>query len=102
YLLEVYADRVQLEKYDGNSAPVVLQTIPVTPAAGDAYGVTDVGSSISVYRRPAGGSWAQIGTTQVDTTYAAGYIGFNLGDGVSRLDDFGGGAITPPPPPLLV
>jgi hypothetical protein len=94
YILEVYSNQVQLEKYDGNSAPVVLQILPVTPAAGDSYGITDIGSTITVYQRPSGGSWAQIGNPTVDGSYTSGYIGFNLGDGTGRLDDFGGGPVT--------
>jgi hypothetical protein len=67
--------------------------------AGDKFGFSVVGSTLTFYRKPAAGSWAQVSTTRTDATYsAAGYIGLlgaSAGVGVdAEFDDFGGGTIT--------
>lgn len=65
-------------------------------AAGDALGLEIIGttSNIKMYRKPSGGSWAQLGSTQSDSTYQnAGSIGIMVGNTTGRSDDFGGGTI---------
>jgi len=69
-----------------------------TVSTDDKFGISVVGSTLTFYRKPAAGSWAQVSTTRTDTTYsAAGYIGLQ---GVSPFlgtealyDDFGGGTV---------
>lgn len=56
-------------------------------------GIEIVGTTITVYHKASGGSWSVV-TTRTDSTYsAAGYIGLELYDNVTRTDDFGGGTV---------
>lgn len=86
----------QLRRYDAG-ASTVLGTTVTTPAlaSGDSIGMSVVGSTLTAYRKPAGGSWTAL-FTRTDTTYSAGgQIGVELGDTTAtmRLDDFGGGDV---------
>lgn len=70
-------------------------------ANGDTIGARMVGNTINVFRKPSGGSWAQVGGNYVDSKYAAGgYIGFDTwewsNNGTWTIDDFGGGSISIP------
>lgn len=69
----------------------------VTLASGDAVGASISGSTIKVFRKPSGGSWAQVGTDRSDATYsAAGNIGWVWwwNDPTDTVfDNFGGGTI---------
>lgn len=67
-------------------------------AAGDAVGMSCVGSTLQAYYKPSGGSWAPLGTTRTDATYsAAGRAGLYVDGAVIRVDDFGGGTVVLPP-----
>lgn len=60
--------------------------------AGDGFGISVVGTTITAYRR-IGGVWSSIGS-RTDATYAgAGKIGVAIQGTTFVLDDFGGGTI---------
>lgn len=62
--------------------------------SGDKIGMSMVGSILSVYYCPSGGSWELAGT-YTDATYgSAGLIEMVAYGTTIRLDDFGGGAIS--------
>lgn len=70
-------------------------TISQEFSVGDALGIEVIGTSnnIKAYRKPSGGSWGQIGTTQSDGTYtAAGKLQLEI-DFAGQVDDFGGGTV---------
>lgn len=64
---------------------------------GDKVGVERIGNDLKMYRMPAAGSWAQLGSTVTDSnlSQAAGNIGLNIQRRLSahRVDDFGGGTV---------
>lgn len=63
--------------------------------AGDAIGISVIGSTITAYYKASGGSWASKGTA-TDSTYAsAGKIGLLTGYDDFVGDDFGGGTMVP-------
>ncbi len=64
-----------------------------TFAAGDSFGVSMIGDTITVYRKPAAGAWTSLGT-RTDSTYAgAGRIAVSITGTTVTVDDFGGGSI---------
>ena len=89
-------NQAQVYRLDGASTPAVGSPITVTITAGDSYGVSMVGSTITVWRKPAGGSWTSQGTA-TDTTYkGAGFISLGALDNTAhsyKLDNFGGGTV---------
>lgn len=64
--------------------------------AGDKIGIEAVGSTLTVYRKPAAGAWGSL-AVRTDGTYSTGYLGIAIlasGSGIAyTLDDFGGGTI---------
>lgn len=76
--------------YRVDNAGITLLDFVSTPAfaAGDVLGFEAVGTALTVYKNGA----AIIATT--DATYAgAGYVGVQLPDTTTRIDNFGGGTI---------
>jgi len=94
---ETSAGNLNLRRVD-NPGETTLRTVSsITWASGDAFGVSAIGSTFKLYRKPSGGSWGQVGADATDTTYT-GNSSFTLdiwNDGAAncRLDDFGGGTV---------
>ena len=88
-------DTVQIQRIDDTATTTLGATITQGFINGDAIGVEIIGSTLRAYRKPSGGSWAQIGTDRTDATYsAAGNIALGIGDNISgKADDFGGGTV---------
>ena len=61
---------------------------------GDSLGLEALGTAITMYRKPAAGSWASLGS-RTDATYGtAGFIGVRVVETAGyELDNFGGGTI---------
>lgn len=90
------SDGLKLYRWDAGTPTQMGSTLTgVTWAAGDEWLLQAVGSQISVYRKPAAGSWPSTPTlTVTDRTYSAGgYIGAITESSNSSLDDFGGGSL---------
>lgn len=78
-----------------------LNTLTHTFASGDGFGVSIVGTVITVYYETGAGAWTSLGTydTSGDATkYSSGYIGVDMFTGsnthVMVGDNFGGGTPT--------
>jgi len=86
-----------LQRVD-NAAPTTFASGTFTGgalAAGDAIGMTSIGSTHTVWLKRAGGEWTKAGTG-VDATYSAhGSIGMLVApaDATVRYDNFGGGEV---------
>ncbi len=88
------ATEINLVKVLDSSADSSILAIDQTLATGDSVGFKIVGTTLTVYHKPAAGSWTQIGTVTDSTYSAAGKIGVRtLDDGSLAFDDFGGGAL---------
>jgi acid phosphatase type 7 len=72
-----------------NSTSIRTFTAPLN--AGDAIGLQLTGTTLTAYRKPAGGSWSAIGSTTDSAITTGGYIAFTLGDTTMRGGPFGGG-----------
>lgn len=79
----------RLVVFNGTSGATIA-TYTHTPGAGDTYGARMTGTTISCHRKPAGGTWEQLGG-QTDATYSSGTLAMSITDNVGRIDDFGGG-----------
>ena len=82
----------QLRRYDNGSSSVLGATVASpTVAVGDSIGFSVVGSTLTAYHKPSGGSWTAV-FTRSDATYSgAGKLGLELVSG-SRIAQLGGGA----------
>lgn len=88
---------------DVDTARTTLQTIfGEACASGDSIGLEVTGSAsttLRAYKKPSGGSWAQIGTDQVDSSSpvtGAGFMGLcfvNDSVGGTRISNFSGGNV---------
>jgi len=88
-------DTAFIERTDNNTQ-TILATIGQEFAAGDAVGISCIGSAISAWRKPVGGAWTLLGTA-TDATYAsAGRLAIEVIGDAGVFDDFVGGDINPP------
>jgi hypothetical protein len=87
--------------YNGTSFPhkVVnggtsgLATSTITVNAGDSFGVRMLGSTITFYRKPSGGSWASFSTLTDTSLTGPGMVGIMIDSGAtSAVTNVGGGA----------
>lgn len=61
---------------------------------GDSWGAAMIGNTITVWHKPAAGSWTELASVTDSTYPGAGNIGFFMGtNGVTRIDNFFGGTI---------
>lgn len=90
-------------RYLTGSSTLMGATFTQSYASGDKFGLEVVESiSQKAYYKAAAGSWAQVGTTQSDSTLFGGSLGFAIQENLAapRIDDFFGGdsvAATPAP-----
>jgi len=62
--------------------------------AGDSFGISAVGSTHTAWRKTAG-TWAQVGSPISDSTFTnSGYVGFQVADTTTRIDNFGAGSVS--------
>jgi hypothetical protein len=82
----------------GSSTLISTPSTTTALAAGDSIGFQAIGSSLSAWKKPSAGSWAQIGASGSDSSITAqGYIGFSLFDTTGRGGAPGGGTYRPLP-----
>ncbi len=60
---------------------------------GETYGLEIVGTTLSVYVKPSGGSWTFLFSETDTNITAAGYVGLNVYGTNMIVDDFGGGTV---------
>lgn len=82
-----------LRKKLNGAASTSITTFTAPFAAGDAAGLRIAGSTLTVYRKPAAGSWSVVGSTTDTSIAAGGYLSFTLGDTTMRGGAFGGGTL---------
>ncbi len=85
-------DVVGVYLIDGDVTPLGAE-ISQALAVGDGIGASIIGSTITVYHKPAAGSWGSIGTRSDSTLSGGGYIGLEISGATGRADDFGGGTV---------
>lgn len=68
-----------------------LDSASITLQQGDALGIRAVGTAITGWHKPSGGSWTQI-LSATDSSETSGRIGFGIYQGTFAVDDFGGGS----------
>lgn len=62
-------------------------------AVGDQIGFEAIGTTLTGYRKPSAGSWAQVLTDSHSTLSAAGYIAAAMNADAAGIDDFFGGTV---------
>lgn len=84
----------EMVRIDGGFFTVLGAAVNVANVAGDSFGLSVVGSTLTAYRKAAaGGGWAPL-FSRTDATYTdAGYLSVRIQDADVRLDDFGGGSV---------
>jgi hypothetical protein len=87
-------------RIDNEATTLLGAAITTAWANGDAVGAEAIGSTIAAYRKPSGGSWAQLGTRSDSTYGSAGNIGMYIEDVDFVTDDFGGGTVAGGPTPI--
>lgn len=96
YYCIAQADHFRLFRIDNGSGTEIDDYFGITLANGDKFGMSIVGSLITVWYAPvATGVWGAAGT-HTDATYgSAGYIGLRTIDNTNNacMDNFGGGTI---------
>ena len=75
-----------------NTSSVIIDSVTGEFTSGDSIGMGMIGSTISIYHKPAAGSWTELFAI-VDSTYTSpGYLGMNISDTTCRMDNFSGGS----------
>ncbi len=94
YLIFVYNSLEVIRVYRRDSDGSYVQfgaDIPQTVSNGDSLGATMIGSTITIYYKVGAGPWTNL-TTRTDSNYlSAGFIGVEIADIATALDNFGGG-----------
>lgn len=81
-----------IQRVDAN-VNTTIATSSTAFASGDSFGISCVGSLITAYRKPSGGSWGSV-TSVTDATYGGpGVIGLGITNQTAVVDNLGGGTI---------
>lgn len=83
----------KLNRLDNNTATQIA-TGALTPAAGDAFGISIIGTLLQFWYKVAAGTWTMLGSVEDSTYKAPGVVGMILPDATVRADDFGGGTLS--------
>ena len=73
---------------NGNETLLSASYVPLS--AGDSFGLSKRGDVLQMWRKPPDGSWQQFGSA-TDSTYNSGRIAWEVAEGTTHIDDFGGG-----------
>lgn len=82
-------------RYVAGTPTAVTMTGTLTYTSGDSIGASIVGSTITVYKKPAGGVWTAVATGSDSGITGTGFIGLDFEGTEWRGDNFGGGDLTP-------
>lgn len=74
----------------------------IAVGVGDSFGIRAIGSTITAFHKPSGGSWSAVITVTDATFSGAGYSGIMINDNTGALDDFGGGNVVAGDAPCLI
>lgn len=80
-----------MEFYRSDSTSLSSPVFP-TIGIGDSVGARIVGTTLTAWHKPSGGSWTQVASA-TDSTYTSGYIGVAINDQAAAIGNFGGGAV---------
>lgn len=69
----------------------VIGITNLTVSAGDALGMSVIGSAIKVYHKPSAGAWTPVGSGTDSSITGAGHLYVMTDDTTTRIGDFGGG-----------
>lgn len=101
YVLEVLpaSSHINLLKLTAGAETQLGATVTQSMSSGDSFGLSVAGSTLTIYYKASGGSWASKGT-RTDTTYTAGgnlAIASFSGGGTPdiKFTNFGGGSLNP-------
>lgn len=92
----VGSDTIRLEIITAGSL-TTLSSFNQTISAGDSIGMSIVGSTLTAYYKPSGGSWSSLGSTTDSTYSAAGNLIIEQQDTstMAGIINFGGGTYVP-------
>ncbi len=94
YLIFAYNSLEVIRVFRRNSDGSYVQLgadIPQAVSNGDSFGVTMIGSTMTIYYKVGAGPWTNL-ATRTDSNYlSAGFIGVETADSITALDNFGGG-----------
>lgn len=86
-------DEWTFSRVDNEVFTVLGAVITQEYSNGDSIGYEAIGSTLTAYYLPSGGSWSALGN-RTDGTYPdAGFIGLEIRLSTFRFDDFGGGTV---------
>ena len=97
YALLAYTPTNELYIYriDNGTQTQLGAAISQTISSGDSFGVSMIGSTITIYYKVGAGAWTSLGTRSDGTYTSAGKIGMAAFDNAEiRIDNFGGGTVT--------
>ena len=94
FLVIVQGSGISLFKTNGTTATQIGSTLTgsySTYHAGDSFGLQLVGTTITIWYKPSGGTWTSL-ASYTDSTYtSAGNIGLDIADTTGGAINFGGG-----------
>ena len=95
---DVGGDSVVIFRKNGGATTQLGLVTTINLVVGDSFGFERVGNTLTVYQKPAAGSWSVV-VSAVDgspLSQVAGNISVDVTDNTSRLDNFGGGTVAVP------
>lgn len=93
------------KKVAGGASASLGHTFTQAFAAGDSFGLSIAGTTISVWYRSGAGAWTLLGSFTDASISGGGSIGFSVSEAAVRMTNFGGGTIvtaTASPPSLAL
>lgn len=91
YEVVLFNNEVLVRRFDDNAETTLGAAFSQTFTLGDSFGMSIIGSTITVYYKVGAGNWAALGTRSDSTYSAAGKIGMRSEN--VAWDDFGGGTV---------
>jgi hypothetical protein len=92
YILGIDSDGCAIRRYDDGTSSV-LASFGFAVSAGDSFGLSAVGSTLTAYYKSGAGEWTALGSVTDDTYSTAGYISLATDNADVVVDDFGGGTV---------
>ena len=87
-------------RVDNGASTKLGATVSQNVANGDSIGAEMIGSTLTAYLKPSGGSWGAVGNRSDGTHGGAGYLGTYLSpEATALIDNFSGGTVVAAPAP---
>lgn len=88
-------DTLQIDRGDNGVRTLLGAAVSQEVSVGDSIGIRAIGSTLTCWYKPSGGSWTEL-FSRTDATYsAAGRIELITNSAATIVDDFGGGTYVP-------